>query len=174
MPSTYGVSGVRRLNLLDHLERVRPRIVPAGFASCCSRSWRASRSRWTRALDDWPGVAAGTHGRLYLIGHFGTLQVRHARAERAIKCRPPDSPHLPTSNIFCPPIVLDPSLVSLPKCRCWSSTPGNSWQPFLAWSVKQFFGIDDPITGEFIGKHLGHETVAYLSISSGHNGFSVR
>ncbi|TGV75887.1 transporter, partial [Mesorhizobium sp. M2D.F.Ca.ET.145.01.1.1] len=41
--------------------------------------------------------------------------------------------------------------------------PGNSWQPFLNCSVKQFFGVDDPITGELIGKYLGHETLAYLS-----------
>ncbi|WP_217574758.1 type IV secretory system conjugative DNA transfer family protein [Mesorhizobium sp. GbtcB19] len=50
--------------------------------------------------------------------------------------------------------------------------PGNSWQPFLTCSVKQFFGIDDPITGELIGKYLGHETQAYLSRSSSHNGSS--
>lgn len=50
--------------------------------------------------------------------------------------------------------------------------PGNSWQPFLTCSVKQFFGIDDPITGELIGKYLGHETLAYLSQSLGHNGSS--
>lgn len=50
--------------------------------------------------------------------------------------------------------------------------PGNSWQPFLTCSVKQFYGIDDPITGELIGKYLGHETLAYLSRSSGHTGSS--
>ena len=50
--------------------------------------------------------------------------------------------------------------------------PGDSWQPFLNCSVKQFFGIDDPITGELIGKYLGHETLAYLSRSSGHSGSS--
>ncbi|TGP14611.1 type IV secretory system conjugative DNA transfer family protein [Mesorhizobium sp. M2D.F.Ca.ET.233.01.1.1] len=50
--------------------------------------------------------------------------------------------------------------------------PGNSWQPFLNCSVKQFFGVDDPITGELIGKYLGHETLAYLSSSTGHSGSS--
>ncbi|MER9474384.1 type IV secretory system conjugative DNA transfer family protein [Mesorhizobium sp. M0520] len=52
--------------------------------------------------------------------------------------------------------------------------PGTSWQPFLTCSVKQFFGIDDPITGELIGKYLGHETLAYLNRSTGHNGSSHR
>ncbi|TPM21647.1 transporter [Mesorhizobium sp. B2-3-5] len=50
--------------------------------------------------------------------------------------------------------------------------PGDSWQPFLTCAVKQFFGIDDPITGELIGKYVGHETLAYLSRSSGHSGSS--
>ncbi|MQW85966.1 type IV secretory system conjugative DNA transfer family protein [Sinorhizobium saheli] len=50
--------------------------------------------------------------------------------------------------------------------------PGNSWQPFLNCSVKQFFGIDDPLTGELVGQYLGHETLAYLSKTSGHNGSS--
>ncbi|TBD04564.1 transporter [Rhizobium leguminosarum] len=50
--------------------------------------------------------------------------------------------------------------------------PGDSWQPFLNCSVKQFFGIDDPLTGELIGKYLGHETLAYLSQSGGHNASS--
>ncbi|KAA3448626.1 transporter [Mesorhizobium sp. SARCC-RB16n] len=50
--------------------------------------------------------------------------------------------------------------------------PGNSWQPFLNCAVKQFFGVDDPMTSELIGKYLGHETLAYLSRSSGHSGSS--
>jgi len=50
--------------------------------------------------------------------------------------------------------------------------PGNSWQPFLNCAVKQFYGIDDPITGELIGKYLGHETLAYLNRSTGHTGSS--
>lgn len=44
--------------------------------------------------------------------------------------------------------------------------PGNTWQPFLNCTVKQFFGIDDPYTGELIGKYLGHETVAHRATSS--------
>ncbi|MER9177790.1 type IV secretory system conjugative DNA transfer family protein [Mesorhizobium sp. M0955] len=50
--------------------------------------------------------------------------------------------------------------------------PGTSWQPFLNCAVKQFYGIDDPITGELIGRYLGHETLAYLNRSTSHNGSS--
>lgn len=50
--------------------------------------------------------------------------------------------------------------------------PGDSWQPFLTCSVKQFFGIDDPITGDLIGRYLGHETLAFLNRSISHSGSS--
>lgn len=47
--------------------------------------------------------------------------------------------------------------------------PHNAWRPFLNCSVKQFFGVDDPYTGELVGKYLGTTTVAYRSLSSSGN-----
>ncbi|TRL37608.1 transporter [Methylosinus sporium] len=47
--------------------------------------------------------------------------------------------------------------------------PNNGWRPFFNCSVKQFFGIDDPFTGELIGKFLGNRTVAYRVTNDGGN-----
>lgn len=47
--------------------------------------------------------------------------------------------------------------------------PNNAWRPFLNCSVKQFFGVDDPFTGELVGKYLGTATVAFRALSSGGN-----
>lgn len=47
--------------------------------------------------------------------------------------------------------------------------PGATWRPFLNCSVKQFFGIDDPFTGELVGRYLGTATLAYRSTSGGTN-----
>jgi type IV secretion system protein VirD4 len=47
--------------------------------------------------------------------------------------------------------------------------PGTSWHAFLNTSVKQFFGVDDPFTGELVGRYLGNQTVAYVSTQSGAN-----
>lgn len=47
--------------------------------------------------------------------------------------------------------------------------PNNGWRPFLNCSVKQFFGVDDPFTGELIGKFLGNRTVAYRVTNDGGN-----
>lgn len=47
--------------------------------------------------------------------------------------------------------------------------PGATWRPFLNCSVKQFFGVDDPFTGELVGRYLGTATLAYRSTSGGTN-----
>ena len=47
--------------------------------------------------------------------------------------------------------------------------PGTGWRPFLNCSVKQFFGVDDPYTGELIGRYLGNATLAFRSTSAGTN-----
>jgi type IV secretion system protein VirD4 len=47
--------------------------------------------------------------------------------------------------------------------------PASSWRPFLNTSVKQFFGVDDPFTGELVGRYLGQQTVAYRSTQAGAN-----
>jgi type IV secretion system protein VirD4 len=47
--------------------------------------------------------------------------------------------------------------------------PNSGWRPFFNCSVKQFFGVDDPFTGELIGKFLGTRTVAHLSTNEGGN-----
>lgn len=43
--------------------------------------------------------------------------------------------------------------------------PQDAWRPFFNCSVKQFFGIDDPLTGGLVGSYLGQTTVAYRSFS---------
>jgi len=47
--------------------------------------------------------------------------------------------------------------------------PGTGWEAFFNCSVKQFFGTDDPFTGELIGKILGNQTLAYRSTSASAN-----
>lgn len=47
--------------------------------------------------------------------------------------------------------------------------PGNAWQAFMNCSVKQFFGTDEPFTGELIGRLIGSRTIAYRSTNESAN-----
>lgn len=51
--------------------------------------------------------------------------------------------------------------------------PYDAWRPFFNCSVKQFFGVDDPLTGELVGRYLGQTTVAYRSLSGHRNDYSA-
>jgi type IV secretion system protein VirD4 len=44
--------------------------------------------------------------------------------------------------------------------------PQTGWRPFLNCSVKQFFGTDDPFTGDLVGRYLGATTRAFRAPSS--------
>lgn len=45
----------------------------------------------------------------------------------------------------------------------------DGWKPFFNCAVRQFFGTNDPFTGELVGRYLGSQTVAYRSTNAGAN-----
>lgn len=47
--------------------------------------------------------------------------------------------------------------------------PHGGWKPFFTCAVKQYFGLNDYFTADFISRTLGQTTVAYLSRNAGGN-----
>jgi type IV secretion system protein VirD4 len=47
--------------------------------------------------------------------------------------------------------------------------PNGGWKPFFTCAVKQYFGLNDYFTADFISRSLGQSTVAYLSSNTGGN-----
>lgn len=47
--------------------------------------------------------------------------------------------------------------------------PHGGWKPFFTCAVKQYFGLNDYFTADFMSRSLGQRTVAYLSSNAGGN-----